>query len=116
MYGINPLREYNKFVGLYAGMSHALTNTVWKFWNDIHPRTESQYKAQMFLRGVLPWYDSWMVNRSADERNRNTRGMYNVGFSDITYPHLSGITSENTTKMLGGASWTFSKNMARLYK
>lgn len=116
MNGLRPLDYVNKAIQYGVKWDRFLGGYVWDYYTSIHPKSESQYQTQMFLRGVSPWYDSWMVSRSTDERNRNLRGMYGINFSDVTYPHLSGVMSENTTKMVGSASWQFSKNLANLYK
>lgn len=116
MNGIYPLKSWNRFVYDYSKVLDASANAWWNYWTDIHPKSETQYQQQMFLRGISPWYDTWMVNRSVDERNRHTRDLYNLNFGDITYPHLSGVLSENTTKQYGSTAWQFSKNMSRLYR
>lgn len=116
MNGFKPLENWNRFIRDVTLVYGSVPSAFYNYYANIHPKTERQYYAQSWLRGVSPWYDSWMVNRSLDERNRNTRQYYNVQFSDITYPHLSGILSGNTIKQYGSTAWTFSKNLSRLYK
>lgn len=89
--------------------------THWNYWFDTHPKTETQYNRQRFLAGIIPWYGEWMRSSSETERNRHTRDVYGVGWSDIQYPWLSGVTSGNQYQTAGSGSWQFSKNIGRLY-
>lgn len=90
--------------------------THWNYWFDTHPKTETQYNRQRFLAGIFPWYGEWMRGSSEDERNRHNRDAYGIGWSDIQYPWLSGVTSGNRYQTAGSASWQFSKNAHRLYR
>lgn len=113
---VNVLRQYNRMLRYGVKYNWYKFHPAISYWTNIHPHSESQFKAQRFLAGVNPWYGSWMESRSMDERNRVTRKQYGLRFGDITYPWLSGLTSANESRSIGSGSWSFSRNMSRLYR
>lgn len=91
---------------------------LYNWLTDIHPKNWDQWRHQQTTKGLLPWYGDWMVARSNDERNANTRDMYGIDISNIKYPWLSDVMSNNAdavSSSIGRRTWTFSKNMAGLY-
>lgn len=111
--------DFNTYYRLKSyvwGHSPQIYGGLWDYYTNIHPKTETQFRAQKFLAGGIPFYGAWMQSRSQDERNYNTSELYGIKFSDIKYPWLSGLTSANESQVLGSATWQFSKNISRLYR
>lgn len=90
-----------------------------KYWTD-KPQSESQFKDQQTLDTMFPWLGLGNFHRSSEqaEKNANTMQLYNLSFSDIKYPWLSGITSTSgeARGLAYGSVLTVSKNLSRLYR
>lgn len=84
----------------------------WRWYTDIHPKTEWQYKTQKGLAGVLPGYGSWMQSRAYDEQMANLRNRLGVSWADIKSPWVATLSGNNAVQSAGQM---VSKNLSRLY-
>lgn len=92
--------------------------TTADYWLDIHPKSETQFRRQQFIKGLWvigSWYSDYLTQKSNEELNARNMELYNVTFDDIEYPHVAGLTSDNVMSSYSRGI-EFSKNLFRLYR
>lgn len=85
----------------------------WRWYTDIHPKSEWQYKTQKGLAGILPGYAGWMQSRAYDEQMANLRNRLGLSWSDIKSPWIAGVSGGRSFQ--SGTSMV-SKNLNKLYR
>lgn len=84
-----------------------------KYFGDLHPQSETQYRHQKVMAGILPGYGSWMQSRAYDEQMANLRNSLGLSWSDIKSPWVASLSGNNTYQTSANI---VSKNLKRLYE